>query len=98
MDRSMESGPDLSMSGGNGSDYDMFGAGKMVTQPTLAMVGEKGPEAVVPLTDQPGAKVTPGMLGGMPRTRWGHPMGPNAAKRMSPVRGALPIKPNPSLR
>lgn len=92
----MQGGPDLSMS--DQPDSELMGQGKMVTQPTLAMVGDKGPEAVVPLTDQPGAKVTPGMLGGMPRTRWNHPMGPNAANKMSPVRGMLPVKPNPSFR
>jgi hypothetical protein len=90
--------PDLSMSSGSGSGFDMFGSGKMVTEPTLAMVGDKGPEAVVPLTDQPGSKTSPGMLGGAPRTRWRHPLGPVASKRTAPIRSLLPVKPNVPFR
>lgn len=35
--------------------------GRIVTQPTRAIIGDDGPEAVVPL-DNPGAHVTPGMF------------------------------------
>jgi hypothetical protein len=91
--------PDLSMGSDAGdAGIDIMGSGKIVTQPTLAEVGDKGPEAVVPLTDQPGAKITPGSLGASPRTRWGHPMGPVASKRAAPIRSLLPVKPNAPFR
>jgi hypothetical protein len=101
--------PDLSMGGGAAGAADdaaggigdavaAFGGGKIVTQPTLAEVGDKGPEAVVPLTDQPGSKITPGQLGAGARTRWGHPGGPVASKRTAPIRGLLPVKPNAPFR
>lgn len=42
-----------------------FGAtGGIVTQPTFAMIGEAGPEAVVPLNQAPGASPLPGGGGG----------------------------------
>lgn len=68
--------------------------GAIVTKPTTALIGEKGPEVVVPLTDQPGAKVSPMMLGGMPRTRYRHVTGPNAVRHTAPVRSDLPLRPN----
>ena len=77
---------------------DAFAGGKLVTQPTVAMLGEKGPEAVVPLNSAPGQKVTPGMLGGGIRTRFRHPTGPNALRHISPVRADLPLKPNTGIR
>lgn len=41
-----------------------FGAtGGIVSRPTLAMIGEAGPEAVVPLSSMPGASPLPGNLG-----------------------------------
>jgi hypothetical protein len=36
--------------------------GGIVTEPTLAVVGEAGPEAVVPLSDNPDAKLRPGFI------------------------------------
>ncbi len=53
-----------------------FAEGGVVTEPTVAMLGEQGPEAVVPL-EQPGA--VPG-FGGRPQ---GHP-------RVQPVESVLP--------
>jgi hypothetical protein len=38
--------------------------GGLVTQPTLAMIGEAGPEAVVPLSRMPGASPLPSGMGG----------------------------------
>jgi hypothetical protein len=38
--------------------------GGIVTQPTLAVIGEAGPEAVVPLNRTPGSSPLPGGLGG----------------------------------
>lgn len=77
---------------------EAMAGGKLVTKPTLAMVGEHGPEAVVPLTDQPGAKTTPAILGGAPRTRWQRPSGPVASHHQAPIRGIIPIRPNNSFR
>ena len=37
--------------------------GQIVTKPTLVMLGEHEPEAVVPLTDRPNAKVRPSVMG-----------------------------------
>lgn len=51
--------------GGNGfsmPDIPMLAAGGIVTSPTLAMIGEKGPEAVIPLS---GPNAGAGMGGGM---------------------------------
>ena len=36
----------------------MFGAGGVVTKPTLGIIGEKGPEAVVPLSQMGGTGAT----------------------------------------
>lgn len=38
--------------------------GGIVTQPTLALIGEAGPEAVVPLSQMPGASALPSGMGG----------------------------------
>lgn len=74
-------------------------AGKVVTSPTVALLGDKGPEAVVPLTDQPGNRVSTKMFGtGGIRTRYRHPQGPVASGRTRPITGDLPIRPNPVLR
>ena len=40
------------------SDLPMFGAGGVVTKPTLGIIGEKGPEAVVPLSQMGGTGAT----------------------------------------
>lgn len=40
----------------------MMADGGIVTKPTQVVLGECGPEAVVPLTDRPNAKLTPGMI------------------------------------
>ena len=42
----------------------MLGGGGIVTKPTLARIGERGPEAVVPLTPRPGNKLQPDLLEG----------------------------------
>lgn len=45
---------------------DLFGGatGAIVTQPTLSIIGEAGPEALVPLNTAPGASPIEGALGG----------------------------------
>ncbi len=40
--------------------------GKIVTKPTVARLGESGPEAVIPLSPTPGAKLSPDLLAGGP--------------------------------
>ncbi len=61
-------------------DYDRAtkGGGKamggMVTEPTMAMLGEEGPEIVVPLNGQPGAALPPSTA-----MRYGQPMPFNTA-------------------
>ena len=44
----------------------LFGGqhGAIVTKPTFTMIGEAGPEAIVPLSTAPGASPLPGMAGG----------------------------------
>jgi hypothetical protein len=42
----------------------LLGGGGIITKPTLARIGEKGPEAVVPLTPRPGNKMQPDLLEG----------------------------------
>jgi hypothetical protein len=74
-------------------------AGKIVTQPTNAVLGEKGPEAVVPLETQPGMKTGSGILGqGNLRTRWSHPKGPVASARVKPITADIPVRPNVAQR
>jgi TP901 family phage tail tape measure protein len=41
-----------------GAIASVFGAGGIVTQPTLAIVGDKGPEAIIPLTGTTGLNVS----------------------------------------
>lgn len=43
-----------------------LGAGKLVTKPTIARIGEKGPEAIIPLTPRAGNKLSPDLLRGFP--------------------------------
>ena len=40
------------------------GSGAIVTSPTIAKIGERGPEAIVPLTPRAGNKLQPDMLEG----------------------------------
>jgi hypothetical protein len=88
---------------------DSFARGKIVTSPTVAMLGEKGPEAVVPLNNQPDNKVSgamltdqpiaqPHTLGGTARARYAHPVGAAASARSKPIRADLPLKPNSAMR
>jgi hypothetical protein len=88
----------------SGADDDAFNAmdgvemlsqGALVTKPMIAKVGEAGPEAVIPLTDQPSARVSSDMLGqglGM-RSRWRRPTGPNASARYKPESADIPLRP-----
>lgn len=73
-----------------------YGSGAIVTKPTIALVGEKSPEMVVPLLSQPGQKVDSTMLGqglGM-RSRFRRPTGPNASARYKPVSADIPLRPS----
>lgn len=56
-------------SGGRGSAIPMMAAGGIVTSPTLAMIGEAGPEAVIPLNKMGGmgGGVTINVNGGDPQ-------------------------------
>ena len=81
---------------GSMDGIDQYGQGQVVTKPTLALVGERGPEAVVPLLTQPGQKIGSDMLGqglGM-KTRWRRPTGPNASARYKPERADIPLRPS----
>ena len=42
---------------------DSMAKGQIVTHPTVARLGESGPEAVIPLSPTPGAKLSPDLLG-----------------------------------
>ena len=46
------------------AELALLGGGGIVTKPTLARIGERGPEAVVPLTPRPGNKMQPDVLEG----------------------------------
>ena len=48
---------------GNSRQDQMFASGAIVTKPTRAIIGEHGPEVVVPLTPRPSNKITPSMVG-----------------------------------
>lgn len=99
----MGKGGDDGMGGGDDmAALEAFSGGKIVTHPTTALIGENGPEAVIPLNPQPGAKITPGMMGlntptpGLTgtKTRTQKVSGPNAMKHTAPIRHDLPLKPN----
>ena len=47
----------------NGRGFGVGATGGIVTQPTMALIGEAGPEAVVPLSQMPGASPLPSGLG-----------------------------------
>lgn len=81
-----------------GEDADSFARGGMVTKPTLAVLGDQGPEKVEPLTDQPQNKVNTHALGGGTRTRFQHLTGPTSMGRYAPLRSDLPLKPNLQIR
>jgi hypothetical protein len=51
--------------GPSGGGTNVYGAtGGIVTRPTLAVIGEDGPEAVVPLNRTPGSSPLPGGVSG----------------------------------
>lgn len=83
---------DQNWSGASGG-MDAFAGGKIVTKPTTALVGDQGPEAIIPLNPKPGQKTSPGMLGGS-RARFRHVTGPGALRTLAPVRADLPLRPN----
>lgn len=62
------SGPqEQEMAGGNspnGPPIESYGGGKLVTQPTVARLGESGPEMVIPLNGKPGNHTRPDLLEG----------------------------------
>jgi hypothetical protein len=77
--------------GGKGFDVPnipMLAEGGIVTGPTLAMIGERGPEAVVPLDryNGGGANVTIHVNGGDPQAVV------NALRRYMQVNGSVPIR------
>ena len=64
----LKPGPGLSINGsgqvvGFGGRIIAGATGGIVTQPTMALIGEAGPEAVIPLNQAPGASPLPGGLG-----------------------------------
>jgi hypothetical protein len=62
--------------------------GGIVTKPTRALLGENGPEVVIPLSGNPNAKVTPGLVGGIPRVT--QHTGPNSLHNpMRPMASSL---------
>lgn len=76
----------------------MLARGKIVTKPTVAILGESGPEKVVPLNANPENRVLPGPLGIKAHTRYRHLTGPNAPGRNSPAKDLLPLRPNVPMR
>lgn len=55
-------GPDVGDSVGTG--VPQLAGGSLVTKPTIAKIGEKGPEAVIPLNPRAGNKMQPDVLEG----------------------------------
>lgn len=94
--------------GANGALMDalpMYGSGKMVSKPTIAMIGDKGPEMVLPMNGK-GSNKTDGLslndqagprinypVGGT-RSRFRHVSGPNSVGRHRPLPNELPLLPN----
>lgn len=89
---------DAEISGG-GQPMDMYASGGIVDKPTIAMLADKGPEMVVPLTPRPNQKVTPGMMpqkiSQVPvstKSRYRTPIG--VSGNHPPLRNNLPLVPN----
>ena len=78
--------------GGNGfsmPDIPMLADGGIVTAPTLALIGEAGPEAVIPLSQMGsmgGGGVTINVNGGDPQSVV------DALRRYMQVNGSIPIR------
>lgn len=74
--------------GGGGAAIPMMAEGGIVTSPTLAMIGEAGPEAVIPLSrlGQTGGGVTINVHGGDPNAVV------DALRRYMRTNGAVPIR------
>lgn len=74
--------------GGGGLAIPMMAEGGIVTSPTLAMIGEAGPEAVIPLSrlGQAGGGVTINVHGGDPNAVV------DALRRYMRTNGAVPIR------
>lgn len=60
--------PDLA-----GLQPDMMAHGRMVTKPTVALLGERGPEAVVPMNSDPNNKISMPAVPGMRLPMVPHP-------------------------
>jgi hypothetical protein len=91
-------GPSAPVPNNPGNDgAEPFAKGGVVTQPTRAILGENGPEAVIPLTDQPGAHLSTNMLGAV-HSRYRRPTGPNALKHDAPIKADVPLLPNKGVR
>jgi hypothetical protein len=67
-------------------------SGGVVSKPTVAMLGDKGPEAVIPLTN-PDPKLSPGMF---TKSRYRRPTGPSGVH--GPSRPLLPLSPSKLMR
>jgi hypothetical protein len=71
--------------------------GGIVTKPTNALLGDDGPEAVVPLSGTPGAKVSPAILPGARPPIPGAPVARAAAlaalARRPPLARTAPVAP-----
>lgn len=61
--------PDWGSSFGGDSGFQPMVDGQVVTQPTQALIGEDGPEMVVPLNYRASAKARPGMAFGQQQVR-----------------------------
>jgi hypothetical protein len=85
--------PGLGGKGFNVPNIPMLAAGGIVTSPTLAMIGERGPEAVIPLT---GPNAGGGLMGGGGVTinvNGGDPQSVvNALRTYMRQNGSVPIK------
>lgn len=75
-----------------GSANPQMANGGIVSKPTNVMLGDKGPEAVIPLTN-PGAKVTPGMF---TKSRYRRPTGPSSVH--GPLHPLEPLAPSKLFR
>lgn len=71
-------------------------AGMLITSPTKVALGPD--EAVVPLNNKAGNKVSTNQLGGGVRTRYRHVTGPNSISKEAPIRSDIPLIPNKSAR
>lgn len=98
-DMGSEPGNPMPQSGGYGGgdpqqQPEMMARGGIITKPTLALLGEHEPEAVVPMGGNPNARITPGMVAPRNDIQTGESSLIHPLHNLKPTSGPLAQKPS----